>query len=452
MASTTTTPPPTGGTASNTNCTACGAIAPRPHLTCFDCTEGVNVNGDVDSIQYCTARCRDVAAAEHKGDCEKRNVRKQIYRAGELLQSSFYKFQDLNFITQISQTKKEKDILYYYEVAPFRRTTVFETSPYKITSDANDAHAIMSIFRCDLALGTHFKLSKKLLGGISKYIEEVGFDDVAGKLKTKLVYPNGRVHESSCGHEVLCVQTHADESYVIDITGAQYGQFEAVLPLDTAVSFYGNKLSAIWPHGHYSAQLLRETLRHLAGGTGISPRDRIIPAYMATLFNKLLAAWEKSHATHIGTLLNSKQNEYKLLEATIEKLVVEASLQGRLVLRKNPPIKVFPLIDYADNVQGALDKPVVTVISKEYTGSRIAKKYRRHVLNRERRERPEKWKNVIQPTLARNGSINVWVDSESRTHERMSRMKSEYGEAFMTAQMAIMEKAATYWTHEALAN
>ncbi|PPJ60336.1 hypothetical protein CBER1_10728 [Cercospora berteroae] len=452
MASTTTRPPPAGGTTSNTDCNACGSVAPRPHLTCFECTEGVDVHGNVDSIQYCTARCRDLAATEHKGDCERRNVRKQIYRVGELLQSSFYRLQDLNFITQFSQTKKEKGTLYYFEVAPWHRKTVFETSPYKFTETANDAHAIMSAFRCDLALGTHFELSKKLLAGISKYIEEVGFDGVAGKLKAKLVYPNGRVHDSSCGHEVLCVQTHADESYVIDITGAQYGQYEAVLPLETAVSFYGNKLSAIWPHGHYSVDLLAETKRHLAGGTGVSPRDRIIPAYLATLFNKLLIAWEKSHATRVDTLLKAKQAEYKLLEGTIEKLVVEASLQGRLVLRKVPPIEVFPLIDYADNVQGALGKPVVTVISKEYTGSRVAKKYRRHVLNTERRERPERWKDVIQPTLASNRSINVGVDVESRTRERLSSMKAEHGQAFMTAQMAMMDKAASYWTNEALAN
>lgn len=170
MATTTKNAPSDGGAAaddSNTNCSACDSAAFRPHLTCFKCTEGVDVNGHVDSIQYCTARCRNLAAVEHNSECEKRNIRKQIYRAGELLQSSFYRFRELNYMEEFSRVYKSNGVLYFHRVPLQERASVFERSPYDVARDSTDAHAIMSAGASELSLAIQFELSKKLLGSMS---------------------------------------------------------------------------------------------------------------------------------------------------------------------------------------------------------------------------------------------------------------------------------------------
>ncbi|KAF2208331.1 hypothetical protein CERZMDRAFT_101401 [Cercospora zeae-maydis SCOH1-5] len=449
---TTTSPSPDDGTTSNVNCSACGCVASRPHLTCFECTEGVDVHGNPDSIQYCTASCRDSAAADHKSDCEKRNVRKQIYRAGELLQSSFYRLKELNFLMKVTKAYQSKGIVYFHQLPLARRTAVFETAPYDVASYANDARAIISLSKCEEALVTHFEFSRKLLGGTAKYIEEVAFDDVGPKLRAKEVFLNGKSLEVYRMHQVLCVQTEADESYIIDMTGAQFGQPKGVLPLETAVAFYGNKLVQIWPHGHYSSELLRTIEEEVAGSIGANPRDRIIPAYMATLFNKKLAYWEDAHGCQVSRLLNSKHQDFELLKTTINKLVVEASRQGRAVLRKIPPVKVIPHIEVANNDKGNLSRPVIPAISKEYTGSRIGKKCRRHILNTLQRQEPERWQNYYQPLLAMNGSIPMSFDDKESRRKALEKMHRDFGNPNIEALRVMMDKAAKFWACEALAN
>ncbi|KAM3417866.1 hypothetical protein BST61_g6086 [Cercospora zeina] len=291
--------------------------------------------------------------------------------AGELLQSSFYRLQELNFLMKVTKAYKSEGIVYFHQLPLGRRTAGFEMAPYDIARDAEDARAIMGLSKCEQALVTHFEFSRKLLAGIAKYFEEVAFDDVGLKLKVQ--------------------ETKADESYIIDITRAQFGQPKAVLPLETAVAVYGNKLVQIWPHGHYCSELLKIIEEEVAGGTGANPRDRIIPAYLATLFNKKLARWEDTHGRKVSHLLNAKQQDFKPLKTTIDKLVVEASLQGRAVLRKKPPVKVIPDIEVASNDKGILSQSVVAAISKEHTGSRVGTKCRRHILTTLQRNQPERW-------------------------------------------------------------
>ncbi|GIZ47813.1 hypothetical protein CKM354_001089500 [Cercospora kikuchii] len=450
MASTTTSPPPAGGTTSNTNCSACGSAAPRPHLTCFECADGVDIQGAVSPIQYCTVRCRDVAATEHKGNCGKRITRTKVYRAGQLLQSAFYRSSSLNFLIKITQVYKSEDVLYFHQAELEERTTVFETSPYRVTQNANDAHAIMSGVEGEFALALQFELSKKLLSGIAKYIEEVTIDNTGVTLKAKL-YPGCEFLRAAGKHTVLCIQTHADESYIIDVTGARYGQPKAVLCLGEALSFYGRQVMLMWPHGHHSCQQLASIEEELAGDTILVPRDRIIPVYLATLFNKQLDSWERTQNIQVCDLLKSKQ-DYKFLETTIDGLIVDSSVQGRAVLRKSPPAKVIPLIEVANNDQGKLNQPVLSTLSKVYTGSDVGKFCYEYHMWMEKCADPERWRTVFQPMLANNGSIILNFEHTNAGREALKILERGGGNPVVSAMLAKSKKLADFWTFEALAN
>lgn len=277
---------------------------------------------------------------------------------------------------------------------------------------------------------------------------------MAVELKIREVFPNGRLLGVVGVHEALCVQTHADESYMIDLTGAKYGQPKAVLPLEKAVSFYGNRLAEVYPHGHVSSKQFGAVEKELAGtgDLGGNPRDRIIPMYMATLFNSLLASWEEARGVKVCDLLDSKQREYSLLEKAIDKFVLEASAQGRATLREAPPVRVLPLIQVAKNDDGRLSKPVIKTISKDYTGSVVGKKCRRFFLKSHQQNDPEKWQNVIQPFLAGGGEITFGMDAQVAKDKVVDGIKRQIGAQAMAAALAKMTEAANFWTCEALAN
>lgn len=71
-------------------CDHCGRPVPLPVLICCNCGEGVNKLGHPDTTAYCSNNCRLLNREAHQKGCNDKNVRKQIYRAGELLQEAFH--------------------------------------------------------------------------------------------------------------------------------------------------------------------------------------------------------------------------------------------------------------------------------------------------------------------------------------------------------------------------
>ena len=147
-------------------CAGCDEEALLPALVCLECSEGVNVDGSDAFVSYCSMACRDAHRADHQIDCDKRNARKHIYRAGDLMQSAFYHSRDCNYAIKITRLEKKEGILYYRNAGYPAGNNLFQTSPYKLTDDKEDAHALMSHLQCDQVLARFYKLSKKLLEGM----------------------------------------------------------------------------------------------------------------------------------------------------------------------------------------------------------------------------------------------------------------------------------------------
>ncbi|KAK6433483.1 hypothetical protein LTR95_010340 [Oleoguttula sp. CCFEE 5521] len=68
----------------------CQLCAKPAHSRCGGCSEGLTNDCDVCVTSYCSKACQQADWPTHKPECKSKNLRKQLYRAADVLQSAFY--------------------------------------------------------------------------------------------------------------------------------------------------------------------------------------------------------------------------------------------------------------------------------------------------------------------------------------------------------------------------
>ncbi|KXT15752.1 hypothetical protein AC579_1519 [Pseudocercospora musae] len=301
-------PPPTTGT-----CASCANSVPRPILTCFECGEH---GSSANTPAYCSTKCLSEDRDSHRGHCGQGNVLQSIYRAGDLLQSAFYLWRRLGFDVNVKDIRKSGEALTLKEeisLVPHGQSILFDF-PDHLVPEQNDKHKLLTFLACSDASAYMYELVKKALQDTSTTIEEVRLKVPSSEVHIKRYYAhNGDYDRVTCDHEVIAIDCHNGHSYVIDLAGAQYGQYQAVTPLEEYLRGKLGEIERVDQHG-YMAAVKKQCI--LGSGpfsepnpqTGGQCDTRILLTLreLYGVFNAAVNKWEERQSMSISDLLNSK--------------------------------------------------------------------------------------------------------------------------------------------------
>lgn len=162
--------------------------------------------------------------------------------------------------------------------------------------------------------------------GVPVSVEEAYFTPIRGSRSTVRYHSEGNQDlrdDNNYAHSVLIVETEGGESYVLDIAGAQNGQFEAVVPVDTFIDREQAKMTQLHPHGRDLSQIVR-----MVNGTFALGKDNDISAIQILYqvhrqIEGVIQEWEKGNKVSLQKLV--REAPQKLYEQSKTSLLAKVS-------------------------------------------------------------------------------------------------------------------------------
>ncbi|KAI9737478.1 MAG: hypothetical protein M1834_009633 [Cirrosporium novae-zelandiae] len=210
-------------TTTQNECTKCAK------LTTLYCSRCVGAPASTDLIQrettyYCSKACQRNDWPDHKLHCKSSTLRRSLCRVGDTVQKALYLFREQVFEATIEKIERATDTITIYQGLTKRKPEM--PLPTDIFRNEQEKQSILVFQSCDGPLIYIDKLLKVLL-------EEYEFEFKNKALQIKATDSIGRVHDyDRCVHVVLKVLLKNGEEYALDLTGAQYGYFETVIPFN----------------------------------------------------------------------------------------------------------------------------------------------------------------------------------------------------------------------------
>lgn len=435
-------------TSGDTKCAACGKNPPRPTLICGDCREGLYLNGRKDPTPYCNTQCRQLDHTNHQNQCDRANRRKQIYRAGQLLQSTFYHFRDLSFDLKIDRVEEhDRRMVLYDGEYPKTRGFNLYSLPHPFTIGDKYGRAILSFQACTEASTHFYKLSEKLLTGvgdrsfcgeladlrvpgISRTIEEVDLTIDTSICALKRVAFDGKAIADISAHIVLSVETVDGDAFVFDISGAQFGQPCPVLPLKYFMDLYRkpeikfvSKFGSAYSRNIQMMECILEDPEKDVGALALQ-------AHMARALNECVEPWEEKREMSFNELLNSPQSRFDKLTKDFFSVAYDSIVKGAKILEHfTEVVDVGQLIQMLDPVP-LIPRPSTVLVTNNVEGSAMYQLWIAQHKARIQAQRGPLWWAIHEPELEHGGGIIVHLHGGSEPDE----------EAMIEAASAFLEE------------
>lgn len=171
------------------SCTNCRKLITEPPIPiiCPNCSEGRDIDGTPSTIRYCSALCLESDTKNldqqqhHIDDCKARNIRKELYRAGDFLQKVFYIWTEIAFRYDVVRVERVEERIYLShrsgseedEEEDGREEDAtggggegpFYAFPFEICKGEDEMKALLSWMACNDAPQMVLELSRKVLGG-----------------------------------------------------------------------------------------------------------------------------------------------------------------------------------------------------------------------------------------------------------------------------------------------
>lgn len=163
--------------------------------------------------------------------------------------------------------------------------------------------------------------------------------------------------KTNYGHEVLKIGLRNGESYVLDLTSAQYGQMRIVTPWDVYKSTVA--VGVIGMRSFGSSSRLQYNLVSAAAGNGVtSDVDVRVPMAiykLVEIVNATVKCWEEDNASTVVEVLRAKQSVYEQQLSSLSSLV-RRTLEDYLASteKKGGMLKMEKITD-ADQVAHTMD-------------------------------------------------------------------------------------------------
>lgn len=142
-------------------CSTCGQPA---ETRCTGCIEGLDEQGKPTAVVYCSKTCQKVAWPTHKPDCKISNHRKQLYRAGSLVQKAFHEFRQAAFDVPVLKVEKVQGKL-HARIAMSVPGRILFNFPADQFIKEEDKNAMLCWRTCDDAVGRMWPLVSMTLSG-----------------------------------------------------------------------------------------------------------------------------------------------------------------------------------------------------------------------------------------------------------------------------------------------
>lgn len=233
------------------SCANCSKTAKYVCQRCKGCLSGEAGVATV-STSYCSKGCQVQHWSTHKTEC---NDRWALFRAVETAFQLFITLCHANYILTVERLEKKGSVWNTYPLKKRPGTSLLVPFPEDAIPSLDDQAAILCDRKCLSHLADLHILFKALLTDITMSIEEVEFWRKNTALKIRHLYEHGAVWDmTEYKHWVLRVTLKNKEAYAIDITGAQSGWKERILPwnyyVQQRVRNYGGKAVNMLPFGH----------------------------------------------------------------------------------------------------------------------------------------------------------------------------------------------------------
>lgn len=134
---------------------------------CSACLEGVDANGDrIPPPRYCSTTCQAAHWQKgHKQACKEARDRKQLYQAGEYLQTLFYEWRRAGFDLNIRKCVVEGNKVHIYDGGvPDKIFFAYECDQYL---NEENSRAVLSWKMCSDAVGRMWRVMARSLEGKS---------------------------------------------------------------------------------------------------------------------------------------------------------------------------------------------------------------------------------------------------------------------------------------------
>ncbi|KAK5163940.1 uncharacterized protein LTR77_010335 [Saxophila tyrrhenica] len=271
-------------------CWTCGKETTK---RCSKCAEGMNQEDVTTPTYYCGKDCQTADFKAHKAKCRQATARKQLYRGGDFLQDLFYFFREEAFDIDIVDVKSQHGKLHTYEPAWNNEVTFpYFKFPGHLVTNQEDKFALLTMLCCNEPAAYMHKIVKKVF--------EDGIDT------------------GYYGHDTFYLPLKTGETYVLDLAGAQYGQYRSVVPYRFYKETYCDHAPEFRPFGTAAGQrhILDAALKgqcKLFGADELQkgdPRVKLMLDYLSRLINLTIEDWEVTKATSLAVLFNKRQELY----------------------------------------------------------------------------------------------------------------------------------------------
>ncbi|KAL8690945.1 MAG: hypothetical protein Q9218_003721 [Villophora microphyllina] len=210
---------------------------------------------------YCNSVCQKADWTKHNVTCKVLCVRKQVYRAGDVIQRVFYTYRERLFEIPITKVEKEHHRMYLYE-GQYADNQFLVLFPHHLFSSEDDKNRALAYNACTDSTAFMHYLVKAFLEGICTSISEPTMNLPETPFRVYHVDEHRNYDTREYQHEVFCVTVNGGEMYAIDLSGIQYGWVETVVPwpqyLRSRLDGDPKRVAAIHPFGYslYNARML----------------------------------------------------------------------------------------------------------------------------------------------------------------------------------------------------
>ncbi|THV81311.1 hypothetical protein D6D29_05474 [Aureobasidium pullulans] len=215
-------------------CTNCGNFNAKAH--CAGCHKAPNIDGTprID-VRYCTRECQKAHWSAHRVECKNLQARKALFRAAWLMQKIWHTVRRESFDNCVVKSEQiDGELLIHegdYNLEPTKREAGFYREfPDHIFENEQDAESCLNLLYCTDSLSHMYMINSWLLKGTCADVKEIS---VRVDKAARNVRYTGPEWDRIFIHEILQVRLHSGETYVIDLTGAQYGWYDPITEWST---------------------------------------------------------------------------------------------------------------------------------------------------------------------------------------------------------------------------
>ncbi|KAL8682362.1 MAG: hypothetical protein Q9186_001552 [Xanthomendoza sp. 1 TL-2023] len=307
---------------------------------CKGCKGTPDAKGGHVAIYYCSAACQKKDWHVHKIQCKVSKNRRTLYRAGDTAQKLFLLYSRNFWTWPIDRVEKGVGLMHSVDVGqshaggiwkifdgqrrPQQAKHYYFPFPKDSFPDAELQEAVLSMGCCSLAI----HLMDNLLGSMLKDID-VEVREIETRVKNRCVLlqrvQQGNPVFASARHNVFQISLSNKETYVIDLTAAQYGwQGPAVLPWPVFEAERMDTILEVYEMGGTS-KALRATIAK-AGKDGEWYQDAMDSAKEA--FDHYLREWQRQHIS-FQTLVKCSEEDFRDKQSKLFDFMDEGMIEAR---------------------------------------------------------------------------------------------------------------------------